>query len=194
MRRDDLGEDSAAINRAVVGHDTLDNDAMRPEPGDGGVEEGHGALLLLVGLLVGNHGGEGQPGGVVDGDVEVFPAAAALAALATAITGDAMVHTVDAAELLDVDVDQLAGMLALIADDPGFGVQRLEAVEAEAARHQPDGGASKAEFAGDGGAEPALAARRLDLGGGLGWQAPRVVKRPGGSVAQPMGAATAPTD
>jgi hypothetical protein len=44
--------------------------------------------------------------------MQVFPAGAALAALAVAITGDAVADAVDATELLDVDVDQLARMLS----------------------------------------------------------------------------------
>ena len=36
-------------------------------------------------------------------------------ALASAIAGDAMADLVELAELFDVDVDQLAGLLALIA-------------------------------------------------------------------------------
>jgi hypothetical protein len=42
-------------------------------------------------------------------------AAAATVALAAAIAGDTMADAIDAAELFDVDVDQLARGLALIA-------------------------------------------------------------------------------
>ena len=44
--------------------------------------------------------------------MQVFPAGAALVALARAVAADAMADAVDAAELPDVDVDQLAGILA----------------------------------------------------------------------------------
>lgn len=77
----------------------------------------------------------------------------------------------------------LARMVALVADDLGLGVQRLEAVEAKTAQHQPDGGDREAELAGDGGAGSPLATQRLDLSDGLGWQAAWAAKRPGGSVA-----------
>ena len=57
------------------------------------------------------------------------PSCSALAAIA----GDAMADLIEAAELLDVDVDELAGMLALVA---AHGLGRLEvpdAAEAERA-------------------------------------------------------------
>jgi hypothetical protein len=53
---------------------------------------------------------------------------------AGAIAGDAMADALDAAQLLDVDVDQLAGMLVLVADDGWPGVQCGEARQAEPAR------------------------------------------------------------
>src|SRR4051812_49853229 len=73
---------------------------MGLEPGQSCIEEGYGAFLALVG----QHGGEGQPRGIVDGDVEVFPAGAALAALPDAVAGDAVADAVDRAKLLDVDM------------------------------------------------------------------------------------------
>ncbi len=41
-------ESSGLVAASVVGHDTLDRDAEALEVGDGGEEEGDGALLLLV--------------------------------------------------------------------------------------------------------------------------------------------------
>ena len=68
------------------------------------VEEGAGALLLLVGQEL----GVGEAGGVVDGDVEVLPADAAVLVHAGMVAGDAMADAVDPAELLGVDVDEFA--------------------------------------------------------------------------------------
>ena len=79
--------------------------------GDGGLEEGDGALLPLVGQDL----REGDARGIVDADVDELPADAADAGLAGAVAGDAVADALEAAELLDVDVDQLAGMLALVA-------------------------------------------------------------------------------
>src|SRR5215204_3956856 len=57
--------------------------------------------------------------GVVDADMDELPARAlafrARLALPPAVPGDAVADLVEATELLDVDVDELAGMLAFVA-------------------------------------------------------------------------------
>jgi hypothetical protein len=77
-------------------------------------------------LLVGQDLDVGQAGGIVDGDVHELPADA-LAAVTVAVderrvvvlaqpVADALARAaMDAPELLDVDVDQLAGPRALVA-------------------------------------------------------------------------------
>ena len=59
-----------------------------------------------------------------------------------------MADAVDPAELLDVEVDQLAGPCPLVADDLRLGVERLEPTEAVAAQDQAHGGDRAAEPAG----------------------------------------------
>ena len=54
-----------------------------------------------------------------------------LLALASAVAGDAMADAFEAAELLDVDVDQLAGMLALVTAHRLGRLQGGEPIEAE---------------------------------------------------------------
>ena len=119
-----------AVGRAVVGHDALDGDAVAAEPAERAVEEGAGAGLALVGqdLAV------GESGCIVDGDMEDLPAA--MAAAAGAITGDAVADALDAAELLGIDVQQLAGAGALVADHGRPGLESSEAAKAETAEHQ----------------------------------------------------------
>ena len=58
------------------------------------------------------------------------PAGAAAAALAP-LAGDAMTHLVEAAELLDGDVDQLAGLGALVASDRVGRRQRSQLAQPE---------------------------------------------------------------
>jgi hypothetical protein len=95
-----------------------------------------------AGLLVRQHLGVGEPGGVVDGDVHVIPAdrlaAAAIAVgdravvvLAQAVTHALSGAALDAPELLDVDVNELAGALALIT------LGRLEPEPAQTAHPDP---------------------------------------------------------
>jgi hypothetical protein len=71
-----------------------------------------GALLFLVGQDL----REGDAGSVVDADMDELPAGAAGLALLR-IAGDAMADLAEAAKLLDVDMDHLAGVLALVAPD-----------------------------------------------------------------------------
>ena len=58
-------------------------------------------------------------------------AAAAWTALPGAVVRDAVADPVEAAELLDVEVDQLAGVVALVAADRLGRLQSGEAIEAK---------------------------------------------------------------
>ena len=98
------------------------------------LEKGCRARLLLVGQDF----GVGKPGGVVDGDVESFPAETLATrptiALAFAIAGDAVTDAVDPAKLLGIDMDQLAGPVALVADDGSGWLQGLETAKPQPAQ------------------------------------------------------------
>lgn len=85
--------------------------------GNGCRAEGRSAAFFLVRLDL----GEGDAGGVIDADMDVFPTDAARLALAGAVAGDAMASATKLAKLLDVDMDALAGMLALVAADGAAG-------------------------------------------------------------------------
>ena len=89
---------------------------------DGAGEERDGG----AGLLVGEDFDVGQAGVVVDGDVHELPAdlqapgaggvGDAAVVVVAVVCGDALaVAVLNAAELLDVDMDQLAGPCALVA-------------------------------------------------------------------------------
>ncbi len=72
--------------------------------------------------------------------MDELPADAARLALAGAIAGDAMADSVEFAELFDVDVDELAGMLALVAAHRLGGLESAELVQAQAPQNPADGG------------------------------------------------------
>ena len=74
------------------------------------MEEGDDAL----GGFIGEELGEGQAAVIVDGDVEVFPACTA-DVIVLAVAGDAVAGALDAGELLDVEMEQFAGVGALVA-------------------------------------------------------------------------------
>ena len=83
-------------------------------------------------------------------------------ALTGSIAGDAMADPVEATELLDIDVDQFAGMLALVAANRRGGFERLDAVEAEAPEDAADRGRRDADCSCDLLARPSLAAQGSD--------------------------------
>jgi hypothetical protein len=84
---------------------------------------------------------EGDAGGVVDADMNAFPANSLATrppvALASAIAGDAVADAVDAACFLDVDVDELARMPSLIAAHRLDGLHRLLLAEPSRAVFYP---------------------------------------------------------
>ena len=103
--------DRFAVGERVVGQDPLDGDPVGRVPGRGSAQESGAGRAFLVGkdLRV------GQPGVVVDGGVDVVVAdATAFDVLAAAVSAPAAAVG-DPADLLDVDVDQFAGMGAFVA-------------------------------------------------------------------------------
>ena len=121
------GEGFGEVAATIVSHDAFNGNAEAPEVGDGGDQERDGAFLLLVGEDLSTR----YPGMVVDSDVDEFPACTLATAIARAATSDAVADAVEAAEFFDVEMDDFAGPLALVAR---VGFLRLEAGEpAEAA-------------------------------------------------------------
>src|SRR5687768_8773193 len=96
--------------------------------------------------------------------MDELPADPAAVALAGPVAGDAVAGLGETPELLDVDVDQIARAVALIAAHRFDRLQGLERGEPEAFEHPADrGGRDTGLLAGQ-----ALAAQRLDLGGRCG--------------------------
>ena len=152
----DLAPLVAAVAAAVVGQHPLDDHPAVGEPGVGSGQEPGRRLLGLVGVDL----GIGQPGVVIDGGVDepmasqrVMVAAAAAAGavgLAVGLAGGPAQEPVattsgDVAQLLDIDVDQVAGMGVFLAADhlAGGPVQITQAAAAAADQDAIDaGGAS----------------------------------------------------
>src|SRR6266851_1358594 len=171
------------VARTVVGHHPGDRDAEAVVVGQGCLQEDDGALFFLI-----RHDpGEGEARGGVDADMDEYPADAAAVALAGAVAGDAMADAVEASELLDVDEDHLAGVLALVAADRLDRVKRLQIVQPKPFEHPADGGRRDAGLVGDLLAGPALAAQDFDLLSGhlRGW--PVEAMRPRGAIDQASG-------
>ena len=133
-----LREQGGAEARAVVGHDAADRDAEVGEVGHGLAEEAAGGGRFFVR----QQGGEGDAGVVVDGDIKKLPAGAA--GFILGIAGDAMAGLGDAGQLLDVDVQQVAGSGVLVAHDGHGGFQHLDLVQLEAGQDAAHGGPAQA--------------------------------------------------
>ena len=106
-----VSEGAGSVAGAIVGHDALDGDTEAFVVGDGGLEEGDGASLSLVRPDL----AEGDARGIVDADMDELPPCPTIAPLLAALAPDAVAGGAEATELLDVDVDELAGVLALVA-------------------------------------------------------------------------------
>src|SRR5690606_30822728 len=105
-----------------------------------------------------------------------------------AVAGDAVTDLVETAELLDVDVDQLARMLALIAADRFGRLERRNAIEAKAPENPADGRRRHPELGGDLLAGPALPAQRLDPFDHRHCGGPMQAMRPRGAILQSLNA------
>ncbi len=126
------GVDFGAVAGAVVGHDALHVDAMLGEPGDRSFQERDAGGAFLVGEDL----DVGEAAGVVDRDVDVLPAGLVGAPVALAAAGDSMTGTFEPAELLDVDVDQLAGVAAAVPVRWFRWLEPRQPVQPEAAQHR----------------------------------------------------------
>src|SRR5262249_34261456 len=104
-----------------------------------GDQERDGAFLLLVGEDLGTR----YPGMVIDSDVDEFPACTLTAAIACAASGYAVAYAAETAELLNIEMDDLAWFLALVA---WMWLLQLEAREpAEGATFETAGGAGSGD-------------------------------------------------
>ena len=151
-----LAEGAGAVTGAVVGEEASDAYAERAIVGHGGVEELHGRAAALIGQDL----GEGDAGMVVDGDVDELPAGGARAS--GLVAGNAVAGALEAAESFDVEMEQFAGSVVLVAANGGGGVEIAETVESGATEEAADGGRRYADGSGDAAARPTLSAQGDD--------------------------------
>ena len=176
------GEGFGAIGGAAIGQELLDVDAMSGVKADGLLQSAEDTLSSFVG----EQASESEAGVVVDGDVQAFEAGAGIAL--SAVPGGANPGAGEAAELLDVEVEEGAGMVAFVAPRWRFGrFQRREAIEVMTAQD------ARKSSLGDGqnhhnlGVGAALAAQSQDLGFELGADLARLGERPRGTIGQALG-------
>ena len=147
-----LCEQGGAKAGAVVGHDATDLEAEVGEVGRGLAQEAAGGSSFFIR----EQGGEGDTGMVIDGDIEKLPAGAA--GFILGIAGEAMAGLVDAGQLLDVDVQQVAGSGQFVAHDGQGRPQHPDLVQLEPGQDTAHGGPAQASGQGD--ANPVQRSRR----------------------------------
>ena len=176
-----LGEASRAISGAVVGHHTRDVDAKLAEVGDDGSEEVRDTCAGLIGIDL----GEADSGVVVDADMHVVPAGSSRTR--APVPGDAVARLLETRECLDVQLQQLTGMLALVAPDRWGRFRGVESVEPGPAQDPTDGGGR--DHHGPCHLDPRLALepQRRDAGDVANRSGPGLSMRPRTTVGQAVG-------
>src|SRR6202162_1761222 len=149
-----VGNKVRTVGGAVVGHDASDRDPQGLEVIEGAHEEACSGFLALVG----QNFRVGQARMVVDADVSYFEAGPETAFLVSA--GDARADPVEAAELLGVEVEQVAGRGILVANDGRRRVQRAQPGQSGPLKQAAYGGDAELESCGDRLHQEALAAQR----------------------------------
>src|SRR5436190_3954487 len=99
------------VRGSVVCEQPFNRDSVAAVEGDGTAKEADRCRRFLVAEDL----GVGEATVVVDRDVDVLPAFLALIAPVVAAAGDSVTGPVDPTQLLDVDVEELAGACALVA-------------------------------------------------------------------------------
>ena len=173
------GEEFGAVGGAAVGEDATDGDAIIFVEGDSLME----SIEHAGSFLIWEEGGEGEAGVVIDGDVQGLHARAGIAH--GAVAGGADAWAGEAAQLLDVQVEEVAGVLVLVALGRGFWwFERSETVEAVAAQDAGEGGLGDGEDHADLSVGTAFAAQGEDLGFKSGAGLARLAERDRGAVGE----------
>src|SRR5260370_32441411 len=120
----DRAEGSVSVAGPIVGEDAADGESEAGGEGTSHEEEEKGRLVGLVG----QDGGEADAAVVVDGDVQILVSCATR--LPSAVAGDAVAWLDDASQTLDIEVDEAARPLVLVAHDRRWRVKRKQPVHA----------------------------------------------------------------
>ena len=176
------GEEFGAIGGAAIGQDLLDFDTVSGVEADGLLQSVEHARSPFVWEQT----SEGEAGVVVDGDVETFDAGSWVAE--GAIAGGADAWAKEAAQLFDVEVEEVARGSAFVAQRRRFGrFERREAIEVMTAQDAGKSSLGDGQNHHDLSIGATLAAQSEDLGFELGAGLARLAKRPRGMIVQALG-------
>ena len=138
------GELPGDVCRPVVRHDPPALDPLPVEPGDGsGQKADHGGLLL-----VGQHLHVGEARGVIYCDVDLV-VADPIGPPFLPVAGDPVADLPEAGQGLDIDVDQVARSVPLVALHRRSGLQVAESPQAQPAEGTGNGGEGSRQQPGD---------------------------------------------
>ena len=169
-----------AIGRAVVRQDAPDADAVLAKPSKRRAHEAADRRRTFVGQKF----DIGDARVIVHRDVQMFPAHPAQAVHARRAAGNSMAEPLDAAQLLDVDVEKIADAGMLVPRAHRWRFEPAAPGQAGASENPCDGGGAHAERTANLRASPLLAAE--DLRGELqrSGRGAGTVMRPARAIAQ----------
>ncbi|MGB8771663.1 MAG: hypothetical protein WCC92_18770 [Candidatus Korobacteraceae bacterium] len=137
------GKSPGAIAMAVVGKQTAHADAELSVVSESGAQESNGG----GGALVGENVGEGDARMIVDSDVHLGPSGTWTAAATTAIGAEG--DGAEAAQHLDIQVQQIARVRVLITDSGRRWFEIAEASQTTTAKDAAHGGPAESGLLGD---------------------------------------------
>src|SRR5690606_7872203 len=94
--------------------------------------------------------GIGEPGGVIDGDMQEIPTMSLVGMQARPARQEAMTDAIDLPQLLDVEMDQFTRPRALVADHRRLGLEPGQAAQTQPAQHEPHRRAGQTKSVGNG--------------------------------------------
>ncbi len=139
-----FGKGLGDVGRAVVTHHLSALDTQAVEPGQCTAQEADRCALLLIG----KHLDIGEPCGVIDGHVDPVVSDASRAALLPVVC-DAVTNLAEAGQLLDVDVNQIAGPLPFVALNRRLWIKVSQPAQPQAVQRSGHGGEGSRQQPGD---------------------------------------------
>jgi hypothetical protein len=172
-------EGMGAVTGSIVGEDGARLDTALTEERKGALEESYGGFLSLIGQDF----QVGQARSVIDADMDKLPARRTTGATDSS---DAVADAVDAAQLLDVQVQELSGMFFLVASRWLGRIQSFESTQTPSGEDSGHSRASQIQTSGDLSRDHPPVSEFHNLIDHSGCRLPGAAMRPGGTIQQSL--------